>query len=530
MASCAEDAGARRQSRRRRTARIYGRGYRGPAPWIVGLIVLVLIVDRPLPGVHQEASRSPATASSSTPTFDNAADISADSPVRIAGVNVGKVTGSSATATPPTVTFTVDDAGPADPRRTPSVEIRPRLFLEGNFFLDLDPGSPSAPELADGGTIPITHTSTAVQLDEVLTALQPPERQSLQPLLEGFGTALTYQPTAADDVGQDPDGPGRDGGRGAEPGLRVRRPRRPRHRDRQRGAARHRAPRPLAADRGGAAHVFVTLAARETQLQDLIANFNTSAGALADESTNLSRHGARCWPRPCEQAQPVARRPQRRAAAAAGAGDRPQPGIAELPATIAAGHPWLDQARPLLSQAELGGIAQLLERSTPPSAHAIVETSPGCRAGGLQPLRHENLVPTGDIVVDYAGGTYPFGQGAPDASRAGHELPASSCRRPVTWRGRRGLRRQRDLPAGQHGRRGRPRQHPVSAGRLPQHHCVPATTRAITSARARRSRRPRRPTAPTWRARPTRCPTSTAPVAPASPATSARRNQRRWQP
>src|SRR5205085_1354337 len=84
------------------------------------------------------------------------------------------------------------------------VQIRPRLFLEGNFFLDLQPGSPSAPELPDGGTIPITQTATAVQLDEVLTALQKPARRGLQRLLEGYGTGLTYQPTAADDADQDP--------------------------------------------------------------------------------------------------------------------------------------------------------------------------------------------------------------------------------------------------------------------------------------------------------------------------------------
>ena len=69
-------------------------------------------------------------------------------------------------------------------------EIRPRIFLEGNFFIELDPGSPSAPEMDSGGTIPVSHTSTAVQLDEILTALQSPVRADLGRLLEGFGTAL----------------------------------------------------------------------------------------------------------------------------------------------------------------------------------------------------------------------------------------------------------------------------------------------------------------------------------------------------
>ena len=130
--------------------------------------------------------------------------------MRIAGVNVGKVTGVEREGDAVEVTFTVDEEGqPIHDDAT--VEIRPRLFLEGNFFLDLDPGSPSAPSSTTAATIPVTQTATAVQLDEVLTALQAPAREGLQQALSGFGTALTYEPTAADDVGQDPDVAGETG-------------------------------------------------------------------------------------------------------------------------------------------------------------------------------------------------------------------------------------------------------------------------------------------------------------------------------
>ncbi len=83
--------------------------------------------------------------------------------------------------------------------------IRPRLFLEGNFFLDLQPGSPSAPSSPTAARIPITHTQIAVQLDQVLTTLQQPDRRNLSQLLEGYGSALYDTPTAAQDIGQDPD-------------------------------------------------------------------------------------------------------------------------------------------------------------------------------------------------------------------------------------------------------------------------------------------------------------------------------------
>ena len=97
---------------------------------------------------------------------------------------------------------------------TPSPQIRPRIFLEGNFFIDLDPGSPSAPEMDSGATIPVSHTSTAVQLDEILTALQSPVRADLSRLLESFGTALTHEPTAAEDATQLPEVKGKTGAEG----------------------------------------------------------------------------------------------------------------------------------------------------------------------------------------------------------------------------------------------------------------------------------------------------------------------------
>ena len=115
--------------------------------------------------------------------------------MRIAGVEVGKVISTERDGDATKVTFTVDGAG-RPIHDDAFAAIRPRIFLEGNFFVELDPGSPSAPEMDSGGTIPVSHTSTAVQLDEVLTALQSPVRADLSRLLEGFGTALHAQADA----------------------------------------------------------------------------------------------------------------------------------------------------------------------------------------------------------------------------------------------------------------------------------------------------------------------------------------------
>ena len=78
--------------------------------------------------------------------------------------------------------------------------IRSRIFLEGNFFVDLRPGTPGAPIVHDGDTLPASQTATPVQLDQLLTALQTGDRQYLQDLLKGFGDALIRRPSAADNA------------------------------------------------------------------------------------------------------------------------------------------------------------------------------------------------------------------------------------------------------------------------------------------------------------------------------------------
>ena len=149
--------------------------------------------------------------------------------MRIAGVNVGKVTSVEPEGNKAEVTFTVSDEG-LPIHEDATIAIRPRLFLEGNFFLDLHPGSPSAPDLSSGSTIPVTQTTTAVQIDQILTSLQSDTRTNLKRALAGYGDALNAAPTAAEDATQDPDVQGLTGGRrstspSATAARRVARPR-----------------------------------------------------------------------------------------------------------------------------------------------------------------------------------------------------------------------------------------------------------------------------------------------------------------
>jgi phospholipid/cholesterol/gamma-HCH transport system substrate-binding protein len=125
--------------------------------------------------------------------FKTSNNLRVNSPVRIAGVNVGKVTkveplrkGDEGVR----VTMRVDKVG-RPIHKDATIRIRPRIFLEGNFFLDVQPGTPSAPKLGDGDAIPMSQTSTPVQLDQILTALQSDTRHDLQLLLQQLGVALS---------------------------------------------------------------------------------------------------------------------------------------------------------------------------------------------------------------------------------------------------------------------------------------------------------------------------------------------------
>ena len=300
-------------------------------------------------------------------TFTNSANIALKSPVRIAGVEVGKVISTERDGDATTVTFTVDENG-RPIHADAFASIRPRIFLEGNFFLDLDPGSPSAPELASGGTIPVSHTSTAVQIDEVLTALQSPVRADLGRLLESYGTALTHEPTPAEDLSQLPQVKGLSGGQalnevfryGGEAG---------RYSAQVTQALTGTEKGDLAKLVAGTGRTAAAFAANQEDLQGLIDNFNVFTGALANQSENLATTVHLLAPTlqtahaslvSLDKSLP----PLRTYAIEL------TPAVAELPGLIEASKPWLAQVRPLLSGKEAGGTAKLLAEATPGLAGA----------------------------------------------------------------------------------------------------------------------------------------------------------------
>ena len=117
-------------------------------------------------------------------------ELQSRSPVRIAGVEVGRVKkierGPGNTAI---VTMAIKEPG-LPIHKDATLKIRPRIFLEGNFFVDLRPGSPNAPVVGSGHTLPLSQTAVPVQLDEVLSSLEKDTRRQLVRLVHGLSVAL----------------------------------------------------------------------------------------------------------------------------------------------------------------------------------------------------------------------------------------------------------------------------------------------------------------------------------------------------
>lgn len=295
--------------------------------------------------------------------FESSNNLRPGSPVRIAGVNVGRVkTVERYKETDLTeVTMEIDEAG-LPIHEDATLKIRPRIFLEGNFFVDLRPGSPSTPEVPDGGMIGSSQTSMPVQFDQLLTALQSDQRQDLQVFLQQFGKALDTKPTAAQNATLDPDVRDKTGAQGLN-GSYTYGP------DALKGSALVNSallgtePHDLSRMIASIARLATALRPREAQLQELIVNFNTTAGAFASQSSALTQAVGLLGPtvtaanaafRSLDASFPNTR----------GFARDFTPAVLETPETVAASYPWIAQTRALLRRDELGGLLAQLQPAT----------------------------------------------------------------------------------------------------------------------------------------------------------------------
>jgi hypothetical protein len=122
--------------------------------------------------------------------FKSATQLRDGSAVRLAGLDAGSVThveaGPHGGAL---VTMEITDPS-VQIFRNARLAIAPRLALEGNFYVNVDPGSSAQPELADGETLPLIQTSVPVQLDQALGVFRASVRESLATTVHEFGAGL----------------------------------------------------------------------------------------------------------------------------------------------------------------------------------------------------------------------------------------------------------------------------------------------------------------------------------------------------
>jgi virulence factor Mce-like protein len=192
------------------------------------------------------------------------------SPVRIAGVDVGKVADiKEGPAGTTAVVLELD--GDARPIHTDAtIHIRPRVFLEGGFYVEMTAGSPTAPELEDEGTLPLSQTSTPVQFSQLLSVFEQPVIESFQSGVGALAEGLS--------------GGGAEGLRDAAPNLA------PAFRDTAivaeaaQGTERHDVSRLIA----GAGRVTAALAADDHALASMVTSFRATADALAADDSALA--------------------------------------------------------------------------------------------------------------------------------------------------------------------------------------------------------------------------------------------------
>ena len=368
------------------------------SPFAAGAILIVLIA------ILCFIAFSPSLPFSSPfqlkAVVQNAANIQPRSPVRIAGVNVGEVkdVARQGDSTASVITMNIEDKG-LPIYQDAQIKVRPRIFLEGNFFVDIEPGTPDQKKVADGGTIPITQTSGPVQLDQVLTTLQSNTRRNLQVLIQGYGDALNGKPLPGEDKDQDPDVKGLTAGKalnkslvyatGALRGVAI-------VNQATLGTDLHDLSRGIA----GFQKVSTALSANDQNLKDLVTNFNRTMAAFASESGNL-RSTIRLLPPVLEAAHPAlvdlnASFPPTRAFAR-----EILPGVRQNAATIDAAFPWIHQVRQLVSPDELQGLVRDLKPATQSTAAVVDQTIvllPQVDLVNRCVIR--NILPTGDKPVD----------------------------------------------------------------------------------------------------------------------------------
>lgn len=276
-------------------------------------------------------------------------------------------------------------------RRDASALLRPRTGLK-DMFLALDPGSPSAPALPEGGLIHAANTSSDVNPDEILSVLDRDTRDYLKLLINGAGKGLE--------------------GRGGD--LReVFRRLGPLHRDLSR------LNRLVATRRENLARLIHNygstvdrLGREDRELASLVTSSRRVFDSLAAQDTQISQAVERL-PGALTQTEATLRRVRELGATAGPAFEALRPAVRELDAANAELRPLAEEVEPVLRERIRPFVreARPYIRNLRPAARDLAEASPDLRESffelnrlvniaGFNPNGTEPL--TGDLQRDTA--------------------------------------------------------------------------------------------------------------------------------
>ncbi|MDX6583728.1 MAG: phospholipid/cholesterol/gamma-HCH transport system substrate-binding protein [Solirubrobacterales bacterium] len=373
--------------------------------WLVGLVLVIVIGIASILAFTKELPWGDSYEVRAV--FASAQNVRPDSPVRIAGVNVGKVTTvepltsaqsndvlaqtgdqppattADATAAQQAAVVTMElnqDALPLHQDAT--FKLRPRLFLEGNYFVDMQPGSPNAPVTDDGYTYPVNQTAYSVQLDQVLTTLQGDVRSDLQLFLDQLGNAFIKY-------------------KGAEGFRELYRTSGPagKYTSQVNQAVLGTEPGDLSGLIRGLDRVIRGLGANEQTLQSLVTNFRVFAGSFAAEDVALGQ-AIEELPNTLEAARPAFANLNASFPALRAFAREALPGVRSSPETLRAATPYVEQIRALVSERELRGLVADLRPTIPKLATLSQRTLPFLnQSRALASCFNEVVIPWGNDTV-----------------------------------------------------------------------------------------------------------------------------------
>jgi phospholipid/cholesterol/gamma-HCH transport system substrate-binding protein len=368
------------------------------SPFAAGMIALAVIVFALYAAfIHKYPWQNPYELKA---VFRNANNLAVNSPVREAGVTVGKVTsietkpGASASV----VTMAINDEG-LPIHKDAEAKIRPRIFLGGNFFVDLMPGSGETAQIGSGSEIPASQTFSPVQIDQVLGVLQLSTRTGLQRLLQGYGAALNGKPRPGEDRLADPSTRGQTAAESLNDSLDTAVP-----------ALRDTAivnqaflgtePHDLSRLIDSTGRSAAELVRHEDALKGLVTSFNRTTAAFASQASALQTT-IRLLPGVLQQADNAFFHLNQAFPPLRAFSRDILPAVHETPATVAASFPWIAQARALVAPDELGGLVNDLSSTVPDLAATTDQSIKLFPQVDLVSKCFTNVIlPTGDIKVN----------------------------------------------------------------------------------------------------------------------------------